>query len=426
MIPTRMLFAAGCSVALLLGGCGKSSNDSANVRVLNLIQGVAGVNVTAGGTTVLTGATFESIGAYTSVGVGTIEFKVTVPGSTGTLVDTSYSIGTTEYTYVTIGSPGAASAVLIADPYGQPGGNNFAVRVLNMSATDTLIDLYLTAPGADLASATPVVIEAAAGTVTNFVTTPAGNLQVRLTKSGTKDVVYDATPPAIAAGSGQTIVAYGRDSNKLLNVAIMGSQTSGAIANSQLAQLKVVNGTSVPASLNVLLDGPTAVSGLAFAGVAPYQSVTAGTRTVTVESSANPGATLLTVTPNLVPATDNSIALYGSAGAMAALTLADTNAPVAVGRASLRIVSISPDLGSIDVYANFGKVVSALGPNAASAYSLVDAVIAGTPYRFDVNVAGSTTALMSVAGVTLASGNVYTLYLLGSGATLQGVLTQDR
>ena len=88
MIPTRMLFVAGCFVALLLGGCGKSSNDSANVRVLNLIQGVAGVNVTAGGTTVLTGATFESIGAYTSVGVGTIEFKVTVPGSTGTLVDT--------------------------------------------------------------------------------------------------------------------------------------------------------------------------------------------------------------------------------------------------------------------------------------------------------------------------------------------------
>ena len=82
--------------------------------------------------------------------------------------------------------------------------------------------------------------------------------------------------------------------------------------------------------------------------------------------------------------------------------------------------------GSIDVYANFGKIVSALGPNAASAYSLVDAVIAGTPYRFDVNVAGTTTALMSVAGVTLASGNVYTLYLLGSGATLQGVLTQDR
>ncbi|HYQ98748.1 MAG TPA: DUF4397 domain-containing protein [Casimicrobiaceae bacterium] len=426
MTPTRMLFLAGCLVTLLLGGCGKSSNDNANVRVLNLIQGAPSVTVTANGTTVLANGSFESITPFTSVGVGTVEFKVTVPGSTGTLVDTVFSLGTSEYTYVTTGTPGAAAAVLVADPYGSPSGNNFAVRVLNMSATNALIDLYLTAPGADLASATPVVSGAAYGIVSSFVTTPAGGLQVRLTTSGTKDVLYDATPPAIAAGTGQTIVAYGRQSNKLVNVAMMASQTTGAIANSTLAQLKVVNGTSVPAPLNVLVDGAPAVSALAFAGVAPYQLVAAGTRTVAVESSASPGAALLTLTPNLVAATDNSIALYGSAGAMSALTLADANPPIAVGRASLRVVNVSPDLSSVDVYANFGKIVSTLGANAASAYTLVDAVSAGTPYRFDVNAAGTTTTLASVAGVTLVSAHGYTLYLLGTGATLQGVLTQDR
>lgn len=92
----------------------------------------------------------------------------------------------------------------------------------------------------------------------------------------------------------------------------------------------------------------------------------------------------------------------------------------------MRIVNISPDLALIDVYANFGKIVSALGSNAASAYSLVDAVGAGTAYGFDVNTAGTTAVVLSVTGLTLASGHGYTLYLLGSGATLQGVLTQDR
>lgn len=426
MTPTRTLFLAGCLVALLLGGCGKSSNDTANVRVLNLIQGAPSVTVTAGGTTVLAGGSFESIGAFASVGAGNVEFKVTVPGGTGTLVDTVFSLGTTDYTYVTTGTPGAAAGVLVADQYGSPSGNTFAVRVLNMSPTNSLVDLYLTAPGADLASATPVVSAAAYGIVTAFVTTTTGTLEVRLTTSGTKDVLYDATPPEIAAGTGQTIVAYGRQSSKLVNVAIMASQTTGAIADSTLAQLKVVNGTSVPAPLNVLVDGAPAVSALAFAGVAPYQVVAAGTRTVTVESSASPGATLLTLTPNLVAATDNSIALYGGAGAMSALTLADANPPIAVGRASLRVVNVSPDLTSVDVYANFGKIVSTLGANAASAYTLVDAVGAGTPYRFDVNAAGTTTTLASVTGVTLVSAHGYTLYLLGTGATLQGVLTQDR
>lgn len=426
MAPTRLQFVAGCLLALLLGACGNSSNDTGKVRVLNLISGATGVAVAVGGTSVMTGGAFESIGEYASVGTGNQEFKVTVPGSTGSLVDVVYTLGTIEYTFVTTGTPGAAAAVLVADPYGAPTGNAFAVRVLNMSATNPSVDLYLTAPGADLATATPVITAASYATVTSFVNTPAGALQVRLTTSGTKDVLYDATPPAIAAGTGQTIVPYGRGSNKLVNVAIMASSTTGAIANSQLAQLKLANGTAVPAPLNVFVDGSVAVSNLAFAGVAPYQTIAAGTRTITVESSANPGATLLTITPNLVPATDNSAALSGPAGAMNALALADANPPVAPGRAQLRVVNISPDLASVDVYANFGRIVSALGTNAASAYSLVDAVGGGTAYRFDINTAGTATVVLSVTGLTLASGNGYTLYLLGSGATLQGVLTQDR
>jgi hypothetical protein len=34
--------------------------------------------------------------------------------------------------------------------------------------------------------------------------------------------------------------------------------------------------------------------------------------------------------------------------------------------------------------------------------------------------------VLSVPGLSLASNHVYTVYLLGSGPTLSGVLTQDR
>ena len=425
MAPIRALFTACCLVAFLLAGCSKSNDDSANVRALNLIQGATDVTVTVSGTTVLSNSTFETIGNFVSTGVGNQEFKVTVPNSTGTLIDTIYGIGgNTDYTFVMSGTPGAAVGVLIADPYGSP-GSNMAVRVLNMSLTDQSLDLYLTAPGADLNAATPVLQFAAYGTVTQFVNTPAGTLEVRLTPTGTKTVLYDATV-SFGAGTGQTIVAYGRDSNRLLNVAVMASQTTGSIADSTLAQLKVANGTAVPAPLNVLINGTVAVANLPFPGIAEYQTVAAGTPTITIESSANPGATLLTVTPNLVPATDNSLVLAGTAGALTALALADSNPPVTSGRARMRVVNISPDLTSVDVYANFGKIVSALGVNAASAYALVDAVGGGTPYHFDINAAGTTTVLLSVTGLSLASGAAYTLYLVGSGATLQGVLSEDR
>ena len=76
---------------------------------VNLISGASNVTVTVGGTPILTGGNFEAIGPYTGTGTGNQEFKVTVPGSTGALLDTVYGIGNTDYTYVTSGTPGAGS-----------------------------------------------------------------------------------------------------------------------------------------------------------------------------------------------------------------------------------------------------------------------------------------------------------------------------
>lgn len=426
MSLSRFLLAAGCAVMVLLNGCGNSSSDNAHVRALNLISGATGVKVAAGDVTILSNGSFESLSGYSDVGSGTQEFKVTLAGSTGALVDTVYTLsGAVDFTFITSGSPGAAVGVLIADPFGSPGSGNMALRVLDLSLVAPNLDIYLTAPGADLATATPIIVGALYGTTTAFVNTPAGSFQLRMTTSGTKDVVYDA-PVNLPVNTGQTIVAYARGSSKLVNAEILASGAAGAIVNNTLAQFKVANGTAVAAPLNVLVDGAPAVSNLAFAAVAPYQTLASGVRQITVESSATPGATLLSIAPNFVPATDTSIALSGAAGSLTALVLADANAVVAPGRAQLRVVNLSPDFAAVDVYANFGKLVSGLAVNAASDYVLVIAADAGTPYRIDVNAAGTASVVLSVPGLVLSGTHVYTLYLLGSGPTLAGVLTQDR
>jgi hypothetical protein len=425
MSLSRFLLAVGCAIALLLDGCGKSSNDNANVRVLNLISGTSGVNVSAGGVSILANGSFESLSGFNGVGSGNQEFKVTITGSAGNLIDAIYGLGSAvDYSYITNGTPGAAAAVLISDSFISP-GSNVAFRALNFSLVVPSIDVYLTPPGADIAAATPVVTAAVYGVVASFVNTTPGDLELRITPTGSKDVIYDA-PVTFSAGTGQTVVTYSRGSSKLVNAAILASNTSGAIVNSQLAQFKVANGTAVPAPLNVLVDGVPAVSNLAFASVAPYQTLPSGVRQITVESSATPGATMLSITPNFVPATDTSIALSGAAGSLAALVLADSNPVVVVGRAQLRIVNVSPDFAAVDVYANFGKLVSGLAANSASAYTLVDAALAGTPYQIDFNNAGTTNAVLRIPGLVLTSNHVYTVYLLGSGPTLTGVLTQDR
>ena len=132
-----------------------------------------------------------------------------------------------------------------------------------------------------------------------------------MTTTANMDVIYDA-PINLPPGTGQTAVVYSRGSSKLVNAEILASGTSGGVLNSTLAQLKAANGTTVPAPLNVLVDGAPTISNLAFAGVSPYQTIPAGVHAVTVESAATPGATLLSVSPDFVPATDTSIALSGS------------------------------------------------------------------------------------------------------------------
>jgi len=425
MSPSRLLFVAACAAALLLSGCGNSSNDNANVRALNLISGTGGVNITANDTPIMTNGTFEGLTGYTGVSSGNQEIKATIAGSPGAFVDNVYSLSSsTDFTFITTGVAGASGGILIADPFGSP-GNQVAFRVLNLSTAAPSLDVYLTTPGADLATATPIVVAAVYGLVTAFTNTDGGNLELRMTTTATKDLVYDA-PVNLPPGTGQTVVAYGRGSSKLVNAEILTSGTTGGVVNSVLAQLKAANGSSIAAPLNVLVDGAPVISNLAFGGVSPYQTIPAGVRQVTVESSATPGAPLLSLSPDFVPATDSSIGLSGGSGSLTALVLADSNPIVGVALASLRVVNLSPDFAAVDVYANFARLASGVSANAASAYTLVAAASVGTPYQFDFNLAGTTSVVLHVTGLTVTSGHVYTLYLMGSGSTLTGVLSQDR
>ena len=109
------------------------------------------------------------------------------------------------------------------------------------------------------------------------------------------------------------------------------------------------------------------------------------------------------------------------------MILNDDNLPPAAGSAGVRFVNTSADVASVDVYVNFSKQVSALAQNNASSYlNLTAAVVSGTTYEFDFNVAATTTAVLKLPGVLLVAPHKYTVYLSGPAASLQGIVTQDQ
>ena len=429
----RALLAVFCAAALVLTGCSKGGGGgggNAQFRVFNAFSQATALNVAVGGTLVTTGLGFQGMTQYVSVPSGSQTILATVVGSNSPLVNTTVSIGSSNYSYILYGTSSALATTLSLDTFNDPGNGMFAVRLVNAAAGVGALDLYITAPGADLTNTAPTISNVAFGGATAFISVnTAPNFEIRFTPVGTKTVIYDTAPRIFTEHSGTTVVAYSKGSGSLVNVALLNDDGAGtgAILDNLLARYKIVNASLVGSPLNVFVDGTLQLSNIPYTGVSNYQQTSSGTHTVTVQAQPTPGANLLTLTPNLSSATDTSIALVGTAGALGGVILNDDNLPPAAGSAGVRFVNTSADVASVDVYVNFSKQVSALAQNNASSYlNLTAAVVSGTTYEFDFNVAGTTTAVLKLPGVLLVAPHKYTVYLSGPAASLQGIVTQDQ
>jgi hypothetical protein len=429
----RALLAALCLTSLILTGCsksGSSSQSNAQMRVINAFSQAAALDVSVNAKPVVSGLAFQSNSQYADVDSGTQTVIVGVTGASTSLVNTIYNLGSnTKYSYVIFGPQTAVVAQLQADSFNDPGDGFFSVRLVNAAAGPGALDLYLTAPGADLTATAPAVANVPYASSSLFVPVTKGtSFEIRITPAGTKDVIYDGVPQTFAEHSGATIVAFGKGSGKLVNVVLLREDDagSGALVDNLLTQYKVVNASLVPSALNVLVDGSLQLSNIPYTGVSNYQRTSTGAHNFSFEATTTPGASLLTLVQTLTAATDTSIVLTGTAGALNPLVLQDNNLPPPVATANVRFVNSSADVPAFDVFINFSKQVSNLTANSASAYiNLSAAASTGTSYEFDFNVAGTTTSLLKLTSVVLTAGHTYTVYLAGPASSLRGIVSQD-
>ncbi|MFI4952034.1 MAG: DUF4397 domain-containing protein [Burkholderiales bacterium] len=421
-----------CLTSLILAGCGKNNNNqgSAQMRVVNAFSQASALGVTVNEKTVVSGLPFQATAPYAGIDSGTQTVTVGVTGASTSLVNTSLNIsGNTNYSYVVFGPQTAVAAILFNDAFSDPGDGFFALRFINAAAGPGALDLYVTAPGADLSATAPSVPSVAYGSPSIFVPITKGNtFELRIAPAGTKDVIYDSLPQTFAEHSGTSIVAFGKGSGKLVNAFLLHHDDTGtgALVDNLLTQYKVVNASLVSSSLNVLVDDNLQLSNIPYTGVSNYQRTGAGAHSFSVEATTTPGASLLRLVMTLAPATDTSIAFTGTAGALNAVVLPDNNLPPPAGTAAVRVVNTSADVASFDVFVNFSKQVSGLAANTASVYfDLNAAASTGTNYEFDFNLAGTTSPLLKLPSVLLTAGHTYTIYLTGPGSSLRGTVAQD-
>lgn len=225
------------SVAALVaaGACGTADAPSpfaptqpvGRVRFVNLItaatpfavnailEGIPfGVNIAYGGTTP-SSLPAPSTAIYSPVYAGprTLVLRRTAD-TTQTVASLPFTaVGGQDQTIYAMGS-GPVTSYITTDDNGTAAASGQArVRVVHAAPSAGAVDIFVTAPGADLAAATPTLANVAARSASAYLAVPAGTYQIRVVPAGTAAaaragaVALNVASIAFPSGGARTVIA---------------------------------------------------------------------------------------------------------------------------------------------------------------------------------------------------------------------------
>ena len=215
--PRRACSSGALAGALLLTlGCGDQLTAPAPgdtlVRFVNAAPGTANVTVRWAGEPAFTGVESGDVatpGAYRALPAGTQTLAVQADGVGGDITAGFITTASGSRYTVALLRPGSSyKIVVLGDTAAPPLGQKAKLRLVNLAPfAEGQLDLYVTAPGADLAAATPLATHVYLGFASRYRELDAGTYQVRVTRRGTTIVVYDAGAIELPAGAGRTVFA---------------------------------------------------------------------------------------------------------------------------------------------------------------------------------------------------------------------------
>lgn len=183
--------------------------QQARVRVLHASPDAPNVDVLVDGAVVLNDVPFGAYSNYLSVPAGARNFKVRATANpTAVVIDVTPTLAANkDYTVIARNMLSSIEPWLLTDNNAAPASGNIKVRLVHAAPGAPTVDIYITAPGADLATATPTLAGVPYAVASDYLEVPAGTYQVRITPENTKTVAIDSGALTIDAGQIRTAVA---------------------------------------------------------------------------------------------------------------------------------------------------------------------------------------------------------------------------
>ncbi len=209
-------FAGLMLVAVAAGACGDDAGEGFNptdevrIRALHAAPGAPALEVLITDTRIGDNLAYGQSTTYQSVSGGSQVLRVNSDFGDQNeelfAVEAPLTAGAA-YTAVVTGGDGGIIPILITDDNSPPPTGQAKFRAMHAAPTAEQVDVYVTAPGADLSTTTPTFTAVTFGTASSYATLPAGAYQVRITLTGSPDVLVDSGALQLNEGDIRTAVA---------------------------------------------------------------------------------------------------------------------------------------------------------------------------------------------------------------------------
>jgi Domain of unknown function (DUF4397) len=174
-------------------------------------------------------------------------------------------------------------------------------------------------------------------------------------------------------------------------------------------RFRVVNAVVDETDLTIVEDGNNVSSNLAYATSTGYLSAHGRSHQIRIEPSETSNV-FLTQTVNFSSGTDTTILPFNFSSSPESLVLVDDNSAPASGDAKLRLINVSPSLGTADVYiVSPGTDINTVSPTisnfAFGSTSAYQSLAAGN-YEIIYAFAGQKSIAVDSGSLSLSSGQI--------------------
>lgn len=180
----------------------------ARFRVVNVVRDAPLLDVLVEGSVVFRALAYGGSTGYLFANAGSrlvTGRSAAADSSTIFQIQAPLGVGNT-YTILAMGHVGSVQVPVLTEDVSPPPSGQAKIRAINAAPSAPAVDVYVTAPGADLVAATPSVSGLGFGQISGYLPFPEALYQLRATEAGTKNVLVNTGTRSFPAGQISTLL----------------------------------------------------------------------------------------------------------------------------------------------------------------------------------------------------------------------------